>query len=225
MKLSKGVLILASILVVEDEKAINDLVCSNLTMMGHSCFSALCGREGVAMAREHSFDLLILDVMLPDIDGFAVLENVRNVPAIFLTTRSGASDKVRGFSLGADDYITKPFLLTELLLRVTAVLRRTQKQDTVYRIDGLEVQFDAKQVYLRGEAVELTLQEFNLLQVLIEHRNIALSRQKLLTEAWGVNFMGESRTVAVHIQKLRKKLELEDRIKTVYKVGYRFEDK
>lgn len=215
---------MANIMVVEDEKPISDLIAINLGMTGHRCVQAFCGREAVALARDSAFDLMLLDIMLPDLDGFGVLEKVRGVPAIFLTARHDTTDKVRGFTLGADDYITKPFEVTELLLRVQAVLRRTQKTEAVYSSGELIVRFDAKQALLRGEPVELTLQEFNLLQILIENRNIALTRQRLLTEAWGINFMGESRTVDVHVQKLRKKLELEDKINTVFKVGYRFED-
>jgi DNA-binding response OmpR family regulator len=215
---------MANIMIVEDEKAISDLISINLKMTGHHCVQVFCGNDAVALARAQAFDLMLLDIMLPDIDGFGVLEAVRDIPVIFLTARHETSDKVRGFTLGADDYITKPFEITELLLRVQAVLRRTKKTEAAYSSGDLVVQFDAKQVFLRGEPVDLTLQEFNLLQILIENRNIALSRQRLLTEAWGINFMGETRTVDVHVQKLRKKLELEDRINTVFKVGYRFED-
>lgn len=215
---------MANILIVEDEKPISDLIAINLRMTGHRCIQAYCGRNAVALARDSVYDLMLLDIMLPDIDGFSVMEKIRDIPAIFLTALHDTADKVRGFTLGADDYITKPFEITELLMRVQAVLRRTQKTETSYSSDDLTVQFDSRQVFLRGEPVDLTLQEFNLLQILIENRNIALSRQRLLTEAWGINFMGESRTVDVHIQKLRKKLELDDRINTVFKVGYRFED-
>lgn len=215
---------MAYILIVEDEKPISDLIAINLGMNGHRCVQAHCGRDAIALSREGAFDLMLLDVMLPDIDGFGVLEKIRGVPAIFLTARHETIDKVRGFMLGADDYITKPFEVTELLLRVQAVLRRTQKSEAVYSAGDMVVRFDSRQVLLRGEPVDLTPQEFNLLQILIENRNIALSRQRLLTEAWGINFMGESRTVDAHVQKLRKKLELEDKINTVFKVGYRFED-
>lgn len=215
---------MANILIVEDEKPISDLVAINLRMTGHRCIQAYSGKDAIALARESVYDLMLLDIMLPDIDGFGVMEKIRDIPAIFLTARHETSDKVHGFTLGADDYITKPFEVTELLLRVQAVLRRTQKTKAVYSSGNLTVRFDSRQALLRGEPVDLTLQEFNLLQILIENRNIALSRPRLLTEAWGINFMGESRTVDVHIQKLRKKLELEDRINTVFKVGYRFED-
>ena len=215
---------MANIMVVEDERSISDLITIHLNMAGHVCKQAFCGNDALSLAQSGSYDLMLLDVMLPDIDGFAVLEKIRNVPAIFLTAKVETGDKVRGFLLGADDYITKPFEITELLLRVNAVLKRTKKSESSYKSGDLTVQFDAKQVFLRGEPVDLTLQEFSLLQILIENRNVALSRERLLTEAWGVNFMGETRTVDVHVQKLRKKLELEERINTVFKVGYRFED-
>jgi len=215
---------MADIMVVEDERSISDLITINLKMTGHNCIQAFCGNDAVALAQDSSFDLILLDIMLPDIDGFTVMDEIEDTPTIFITARHDTSDKVLGFTKGADDYITKPFEITELLLRVQAVLRRTQKKESVYEMGDLTVKFDAKQVFLRGEQVDLTLQEFNLLQVLIENRNVALSRQRLLKEAWGINYMGETHTIDVHVQKLRKKLELGDRINTVFKVGYRFED-
>ncbi len=215
---------MAKILIVEDERAISDLVALNLRMTGHVCTQAKNGREALSHAAEEAFDLMLLDVMLPDMDGFAVLERVRDVPTIFLTARGAVIDKMRGFGLGADDYIVKPFEVAELLMRTAAVLRRTRRAETSYQLGDLTVQYEAKQAFLSGRPVELTPQEFTLLEILIENRNIALSRQRLLSEAWGSGFVGESRTVDVHIQKLRKKLHLEDRIHTVYKTGYRFED-
>lgn len=215
---------MAKILIVEDERAINDLVALNLRMTGHVCTQAESGRAALSAAAEETFDLMLLDVMLPDMDGFGVLERVRDVPTIFLTARGAVLDKMRGFGLGADDYIVKPFEVAELLMRTAAVLRRTRRAETSYRIGELTVQYEAKQVILAGRPVELTPQEFTLLEILIENRNIALSRRRLLSEAWGADFVGESRTVDVHIQKLRKKLHLEERIRTVYKTGYRFED-
>ena len=146
------------------------------------------------------------------------------MPTIFLTARGATTDKIRGFGLGADDYIVKPFEVAELLLRVQAVLRRTHRAAAEYAIGQLTIRWDAHEVILAGERVELTPQEFTLLRILIENRNVCLSRQKLLREAWGTDFLGESRTVDVHIQKLRRKLRLEDQIKTVYKTGYRFEE-
>ena len=215
---------MARILILEDEKAINDLVALNLGMVGHTTVQAFTGAEAIKMMQIQPIDLLIIDVMLPDTNGFAVYEKLSGIPAIFLTALGETADKVKGFERGADDYIVKPFEMTELLLRVEAVLRRTHKSEQHYRIDDLEVDFEAKTVTKGGVPVELTMQEYALLETLIKNRNIALTRQKLMREAWDISFMGETRTVDVHIQRLRKKLGLDDRIRTVYKLGYRFEE-
>ncbi len=215
---------MARILVLEDEKAINDLVALNLGMVGHTAVQAYTGREAIKAAQETPFDLLIVDVMLPDTNGFSVYEKLKGTPAIFVTALGETADKVKGFERGADDYIVKPFEMTELLLRVEAVLRRTHKSESCYRIDDLVIDFEAKTVTKGGEPVDLTLQEYALLEVLVKNRNIALSRQRLMREAWDVSFLGESRTIDVHIQRLRKKLGLDERIKTVYRLGYRFEE-
>ena len=215
---------MAKILIVEDERAISDLLQLNLEMVGHKCVAALTGRDAVRAAAEQGFDLMLLDIMLPDMDGFTVMEKVRDVPTIFLTARGATVDKVRGFGLGADDYIVKPFEVAELLARVQAVLRRTHRAEAEYAIDDLLIRWDAHEVFLGETRVDLTPQEFTLLRTLIENRNVCLSRQKLLSEAWGIDFLGESRTVDVHIQKLRRKLHMEDHIKTIYKSGYRFEE-
>lgn len=215
---------MARILVIEDEYAINDLIALNLGMVGHTAVQAFTGREAIKAAQETPFDLLIVDVMLPDTDGFKVYEKLKGTPAIFVTALGETADKVKGFERGADDYIVKPFEMTELLLRVEAVLRRTHKSESCYRIDDLVIDFEAKTVTKGGEPVELTLQEYALLEVLVKNRNIALSRQRLMREAWDVSFLGESRTIDVHIQRLRKKLGLDERIKTIYRLGYRFEE-
>ena len=215
---------MARILILADERAINDLIALNLGMVGHTTVQAFTGAEALKMAEIQPIDLLILDVMLPDTNGFSVYEKLRGIPAIFLTALGETADKVKGFERGADDYIVKPFEMTELLLRVEAVLRRTHKSEQHYKIDDLEVDFEAKTVTKGGEPVELTMQEYALLETLLKNRNIAMSRQKLMREAWDVSFMGETRTVDVHIQRIRKKLGLDDRIKTVYKLGYRFEE-
>jgi DNA-binding response OmpR family regulator len=215
---------MARILILEDEYAINDLIALNLGMVGHTAVQAYTGREAIKAAQETPFDLLIVDVMLPDTDGFKVYEKLKGTPAIFVTALGETADKVKGFERGADDYIVKPFEMTELLLRVEAVLRRTHKSERCYRIDDLVIDFEAKTVTKGGEPVDLTMQEYALLEVLVKNRNIALSRQKLMREAWDVSFLGESRTIDVHIQRLRKKLGLDERIKTVYRLGYRFEE-
>ncbi len=215
---------MARILVLEDEKAINDLIAMNLGMVGHTAIQAYTGAQALEAAAKAPVDLMIIDVMLPDTDGFTVYEKLKGTPAIFVTALGETSDKVKGFERGADDYIVKPFEMTELLLRVEAVLRRTRKSESHYCIGGLDVDFEAKTVTKNGVPIDLTMQEYTLLETLVKNRNIALSRQRLMREAWDISFMGESRTVDVHIQRLRKKLGMEDRIKTVYKLGYRFEE-
>lgn len=217
---------MAEILVVEDELAINELIQRNLKLVGHRCTAVYDGMEAVEMLQRQRFDLVLLDIMLPGLDGFEVFEQTRgSTPTIFLTARNSLSDRVRGLTMGADDYLAKPFEMLELLARVDAVLRRTKKQDTQFICDDLRIDFDSREVFYQGELTECTPREFDLLEALVKNRNIALSREKLLDLVWGYDYYGDTRTVDVHIQKIRKKFALEDRIKTVYKVGYRFEAK
>lgn len=215
------------ILIVEDEKPIADLIDMSLTARGYQCTCVYDGAAAADLLVEKRFDLILLDVMLPGADGFELLEYIRplNMPVIFLTARGAVSDRVRGLREGADDYIVKPFETLELVARVQAVLRRTMKTGQgVFRVDDVAIDFDAKTVTRGGEPVELTPQEYALLEALAINRNLALSREKILDKAWNVNgFYGDIRTVDVHVSRLRQKLGLEKRIKTVYKVGYRLE--
>ncbi|MDM5231787.1 response regulator transcription factor [Lysinibacillus pakistanensis] len=214
---------MATILIVEDEIPINELIKRNLQSVGHRCISAFDGMEAMDEFAQQEIDLVLLDIMLPEIDGFEVFQQIQGTPTIFLTARSSLSDKVKGLTLGADDYLVKPFEMLELLARVEALLRRTNKEKRNFELDGVEIDFKSRQVFLHKNLVECTPREFDLLEVLVNNRNIALSRDKLLELAWGYDYMGDTRTVDVHIQKLRKKLKLESRIKTVYKMGYRLE--
>ncbi|MGG2053047.1 response regulator transcription factor [Lysinibacillus pakistanensis] len=214
---------MATILIVEDEIPINELIKRNLQSVGHRCISAFDGMEAMDKLAQQEIDLVLLDIMLPEIDGFEVFQQIQGTPTIFLTARSSLSDKVKGLTLGADDYLVKPFEMLELLARVEALLRRTNKEKRNFELDGVEIDFKSRQVFLHKNLVECTPREFDLLEVLVNNRNIALSRDKLLELAWGYDYMGDTRTVDVHIQKLRKKLKLESRIKTVYKMGYRLE--
>lgn len=214
---------MAHILVVEDERPINQLICRSLSLVGHLCEPAYSGQEARACSEEKAFDLAILDVMLPDTDGFALYSLIKPIPAIFLTARGALTDRLKGLNMGADDYIVKPFEMQELLARVNAVLRRSGKLTERFSLDDTEVDLVARSVSVRGEPVELTPQEFALLEALIQNRNIALSREQILSIAWGMDYFGDDRTVDVHIQKLRKKLFWDKRIKTVYKLGYRLE--
>ena len=215
---------MAEILIVEDEFSINELIRRNLSLTGHRCTQALDGLSAAALLENGSFDLVVLDIMLPGLDGYQVYEKALGTPTIFLTAKSELSDKLKGLSMGADDYLTKPFQMLELAARVEAVLRRTKKIETEFTLGGMRCNFDSRQVFLDEEIIECTPKEYELLEVLIRNRNIALSREKRLDMVWGYDFDGGTRTVDVHIQRLRHKLHLEDYIKTVYKLGYRLEE-
>lgn len=214
---------MALILIVEDEVAINELVKRNLQLVGHQCHSVFDGKIAVSEIQSRSYDLMILDIMLPGLDGFEVIKQANETPTIFLTAKSSLPDRIKGFSMGADDYLTKPFEMLELLARVEAVLRRTQKTSSCFEAENVKIDFNSHQVFHNGQLVECTPKEYELLEVLVNNRNIALSRERLLELVWGYDFEGDTRTVDVHIQKLRKKLGWEDKIKTVYKLGYRLE--
>ena len=214
---------MAHILVVEDETSINDLITMNLTLVGHQTSSAFDGNQALALASANSFDLVVLDVLLPGLDGFSLLPKLKGTPTIFVTALASLPDRVRGLDLGADDYIVKPFEALELIARVNAVLRRTMRADASFTLGDVTIDFAGRTVTKNGQLVDITPQEFDLLEVLVINRNIALSRDQLLERAWGYDFPGGTRTVDSHIQRLRTKLGWEDAIKTVYKIGYRLE--
>lgn len=214
---------MASILIVEDEVAINELVKRNLQLVGHRCTSVFDGKAAVSEIQCQSYDLMILDIMLPSLDGFEVIKYANATPTILLTAKNSLPDRIKGFTMGADDFLPKPFEMLELLARVEAVLRRTQKSKNYFEAGDVKIDFDSHQVYQKGQLVECTPKEYQLLEVLVNNRNIALSRERLLELVWGYDFEGDTRTIDVHIQKLRKKLGWEDMIKTVYKLGYRLE--
>ncbi len=214
---------MAKILIVEDEKAINDLIRFNLELVGHKCFQVFDGKAGLEEAFGAKYDLIILDVMLPEYSGFEIMEYIEETPVIFVTARSAPNDKIKGLRLGADDYITKPFDILELVERVKAVLRRTKADTAYFEFDGIRIEFDNRRVYKNGEEIQLKPREFDLLEVLVNNRNLALSREKLLRLVWEFDYEGDTRTVDVHIQRLRQKLGIAERIQTVYKTGYRFE--
>lgn len=215
---------MAHILIVEDEEAINRLIKQNLRLAGHECTQVFDGLEAKKVLEEdNAFDLIIMDVMLPYIDGFTLMQYVKEIPVIFLTAKSQLEDKITGLTSGAWDYLTKPFEMLELIARINLILEKTQKDNKGLWINDVYVNLEARTVSRDEEEIELAKQEFDLLEILIRNRNIALSREKLLDLAWGYDYMGDTRTVDVHITKLRKKLNLEQYIKTVYKTGYRLE--
>ena len=213
---------MANILIVEDERPINDLIKMNMSLIGYQCLQVFNGRDAIDIMHQERFELVILDIMLPEKNGFEVMQAIHDTPVLVLTARDNLDDKIKAFSLGVEDYITKPFEILELIARVNVVLRRNAKEKEVY-IDHIRVDLNAHKVYDHNKLVDLKPQEYELLEVLINNRNLALSREKLIELAWDYSYEGDSRTVDVHIQKLRKKLALEHRIKTVYKLGYRLE--
>ena len=214
---------MAHILIVEDDRDINDQIARSLKLVGHTYLQAFDGIEAVKMASENPVDLILLDIMMPGMDGFEVIKKISFEPVIFITARDSLDSKLNGLSLGADDYIVKPFEMLELLARIDVVLRRVQKHSTIFRLDEVCVNLTDRTVTVKDRPIDLSHREFELLEVLIKNQNIALSRDKLLELAWGYDYAGETRTVDNHIQKLRSKLGWEDRIKTIYKLGYRLE--
>lgn len=215
---------MTKILIVEDEEAISNLIRMSLQKAGYSCEQAMYGESAADRIAEHTYDLVLLDIMLPGMNGYELLNYIKttNMPVIFITAMGTLDDKVKGLKAGADDYITKPFEMVELLARVESVLRRYHKSEERIEVDDVIIDIPSRTVTRQGEAVKLTLKEFELLLFLVRNRNIALYRETIYENIWQSEYMGDGRTVDLHIQRLRKKLHWEDRIHTVYKVGYRF---
>jgi two-component system alkaline phosphatase synthesis response regulator PhoP len=213
------------ILIVDDEEKIRELIRMNLELAGYKCDEAEDGEMALEKLNKFSPDLALLDIMLPKKNGYEIAQSFikQNVPIIFLTAKDSVTDKVKGLKLGADDYIVKPFESMELLARIEVVLRRTGKFSDVFEYRNIKVDFAKREVFKNNEKIEMTAQEFELLKVLIQNKNLALSREKLLESAWGYDYYGDTRTVDMHIQRLRKKLSWDDIIVTVYKYGYRLE--
>lgn len=214
---------MAKILIVEDELPINNLIMRNLTLVGHECTQVFDGESAVREVWNGKYDLVLLDVMLPGLSGFEVIKQIPKTPVIFVTAKDALSDKLAGLYLGGDDYIVKPFEILELIARIESVLRRTSAATDEFSVDDITVNFRTKKVSKGGEEISLTPREFSLLETLIINRNIALSREKLIEMIWATDFDGDPRTVDVHIQRLRTKLGLGERIKTLYRLGYRLE--
>ena len=215
---------MTKILIVDDEEKIRELIKLNLEVAGYECDEADNGEDALKLVKDNSYNLVLLDIMLPNIDGYEVAENLvrDNIPVIFLSAKDGTLDKVKGLKIGVEDYITKPFETIELLARVENVIRRYSKEDTsVVEFKNIKVDTASRLVYLNDEQVYLTAKEIDLLLVLIKNKNIALTREKLLELVWGYEYFGDTRTVDMHIQKLRSKLSLEEDIVTVHKYGYR----
>lgn len=213
------------ILIAEDEEPIANLIGMNLRRAGYSCTWAPDGERAADLMDAERFDLLLLDIMLPGINGYELMDYARTLelPVIFLTALGSTENKVKGLRMGADDYLTKPFEIVELLARVEAVLRRYNKTETVLSVFDVVIDTASRSVTQNGEPVMLTMKEFELLLLLARNRNIALYRETIYETVWGGEYMGQSRTVDLHIQRLKKKLNWDNEIAAVYKVGYRLE--
>ena len=221
------------LLIVDDEEKIRKLIAKYAKFDGYDVAEAENGMQAVEMARADAGDLIILDVMMPELDGFSAAREIRkysNVPIIFLSARGEEYDKIHGFELGVDDYVVKPFSPRELMMRVGAVLRRSQTAKTeentheCVQLEGMLVDFTAHKVSIDGVALDLSPKEYDLLFFMVRNRGIALTRDRLISEVWGFDFFGDDRTLDTHIKLLRKRLgDYARYITTLRGVGYRFE--
>ncbi len=213
------------ILIVEDEKPISNLIRLSLKKAGYDCSCAFDGAEAADILEKERFDLILLDVMLPEIDGFSLMEYIRpmEIPVIFLTAKNAVSDRVKGLELGAEDYLVKPFEIIELLARVNVVLRRYHKTETELRVGGLVIDTQAMLVSRDGVIIALTPKEYELLLLFARNPGIALYRETIYERVWNEEFPYGSKTVDLHVQRLRKKLGWEELLHAVPKVGYRLE--
>ncbi len=215
------------ILVIEDDRAISELLCMNLDAAGYETVAAYDGEEAQQLLLwNEDADLAVVDIMLPGKDGFSLMEDFRSkeIPVIYLTAKDDVASKVKGLKLGAEDYMVKPFEMLELLVRIEKVLERTGRAKKILTIRDIVVDIQSHQVSKSGVPVNLKPMEYDLFVLLLQNKNIALGREELLKRVWGEAFLGESRTVDVHIGQLRKKLGLYEEIKTIPKLGYRLEE-
>lgn len=213
------------ILIVEDEKPISDLIKLSLTKAGYACKCAYDGEEAADMLDSNVFDLVLLDVMLPKADGFEVMEYIAplGIPVIFITAKNSVADRVKGLRMGAEDYIVKPFEVLELLARVDVVLRRYNKTDSVISIGGLVIDTVSMSVTRDGVPIALTKKEYDLLLLFARNPRIALYRETIYERVWGGDFVYGTKTVDLHVQRMRRKVGWEGKLVAVNKVGYRLE--
>lgn len=222
-----------TLLIVDDEARIRDLIRKYATFEGYNVEEASNGMEAIEKCRQKNYDLIIMDVMMPELDGFSACREIRRksqVPVIMLSARGEEYDRIHGFELGIDDYVVKPFSPRELMMRVSAVLKRTAANAPAasdgeqVTISDMVVDFAARQVTIKGEKLNLSPKEYDLLFYMVRNRGIALTREKLISDVWGYDFFGDDRTLDTHIKLLRKSLgEYADKITTLRGVGYRFE--
>lgn len=221
---------MAKILVVDDEIKIREIIKEYAEFEGYEVAQAEDGMQAVEMAKNQDFDIIIMDVMMPKLDGYSACKEIRKIkqiPVIMLSARGEEYDKLFGFEIGVDDYVVKPFSPKELMARIRAVLNRasaSQRTEDVIRYEGLEINFTAREVKIDGKKVSMTPKEYDLLFYLVRNMNIALSREKLLEEVWGFDFYGDDRTVDTHIKMLRNSLgKYRNLIVTLRGMGYKFE--
>lgn len=218
------------VLIVDDEELIRNIIKDYCLNEGYSIVEAQDGLEAIEQFKKHSdIDIIVLDIMMPNMDGYSAykeIKKIKNVPTIILSARGEEFDKLMGFDLGCDDYLTKPFSPRELVARIKAILKRDNKIIEMYEYKDLKIDIRAHSVYIDNNEIELTPKEYELLLYFIENKSIALSREQLLGKIWGYDFFGDDRTVDTHIKTLRSRLgKYRDLIKTVRGVGYKFEEK
>lgn len=211
------------ILIAEDEEPIANLIRINLTKAGYKCTWAADGELAADYMMNEPFDLVLLDIMLPKVNGYELMEYAKNLnlPVIFLTALGTTENKVKGLRMGADDYLTKPFEIVELLARVEVVLRRYNKTEKMIRVADVDIDISSHKVTQNGQEICLTPKEFEVLLLFARNRNIALYRETIYENVWGGEYMDQSRTVDLHVQRIKKKLNWENTITAVYKIGYR----
>ncbi len=213
------------ILIVDDERAICDLIDMNLTSAGYYCKSVQDGLEALDLIETEQFDLILLDIMLPGADGYDIMEYIRplKIPVIFITAKHEVKDRVKGLKLGAEDYLVKPFDVVELIARVEVVLRRFHKTQKLLQAGDVVVDTEARKVTKAGKPVVLTNKEYGLLLLFMRNKNVALFKETLYEKVWGDEYIADSRTLELHVQRLRRKMSWENNLVAVYKVGYRLE--
>lgn len=215
------------ILIVEDEHAISDLIKMNLEDEGYLCTCAYDGMTAADILEEHTFNLILLDIMLPEIDGYELLDYIKplHIPVIFLTAKASLADRVKGLNLGAEDYIIKPFEISELLARVNVVLRRFHQSEKILAFHDLIIDLEKHEVTRNNQYVDLTPKEFDLLVYFVRNKDLVLPRNSIYNAVWDTDYDGNTRTLELHIQRLRKKTGLEKHLKTLYKSGYRLDSR
>ena len=221
-----------NILICDDESGIRAMVSKYARFEGHNVIQAENGMQAIDICRSKDIDIIIMDIMMPELDGFSAVKEIRkfsSVPVIMLSARGEEYDRIHGFEIGVDDYVVKPFSPKEIMLRIDVIMRRRNKTDTnghdLYKKDGLIIDFTARKVQIDGQSLELSPKEYDLLFYMVKNKGIALSREKLITNVWGYDFYGDDRTLDTHIKLLRRHLGDYSRlIVTLRGTGYRFED-